>query len=202
MSNMRKVISLAALAGLLLSSCNTDFSNTAEAKKYMDDKDNGLRKEIRVERFVYSYQYKPAAYILATEATGEEDPAVSEQRRKNLEQMWWFNVTLSVADFNQSPLRYQLTSMEEYQQRQDYMLNYASRDFVLLAGTDTLHPASYWFENNQNLVPSETVVLAFEKPKQMPEEVQLVFNDQLFRNGIIKATFDTKKLNKKISITP
>ncbi|MCY1551149.1 hypothetical protein D9M68_874600 [compost metagenome] len=72
---------------------------------------------------------------------------------------------------------------------------------MLLAGTDTLHPASYWFENNQNLTPSETVVLAFEKPKQVPEEVQLVFNDQLFRNGTIKATFETKKLNKKISIT-
>lgn len=201
MKSMKKGISLMIIAGSLLAACNTNFSNTTEAKKFMEDKDNGLRKEVRVDRIIYNYQYKPTDYIVATEASGSEEPAALEQRKKDLDQMWWFNVELSVADFNQSPLRYQLTSLEEYQQRQDYMLNYAPRDFVLIAGADTLHPASYWFENNQNLTPQETVVLAFEKPKQIPEEVQLVFNDQLFRNGMIKATFETKKLNKQINIT-
>lgn len=200
MKSMKKGISLVVIAGYLLTACNTNFSNTADAKKFIEDKDNGLRKEIRVDRIVYCYQYKPTDYMMANEA-GDEDPAAQEQRKKDLDQMWWFNVELSVADFNQSPLRYQLTSMEEYQQRQDYMLNYAPRDFALIADADTLHPASYWFENNQNLTPHETVVLAFEKPKQIPEEVQLVFNDQLFRNGMIKATFETKKLNKQINIT-
>jgi hypothetical protein len=180
---MKKVISLLAMA-ISVVSCNRE----KDPIKYAEHEGNGLRKTVSVGDVVYTVQYKPTAYIIEMEHL---DKKTTEQRIKQLQGTAWFNISFSIKGYNQSPLRYQVSGLEEYNVRQDYYLNKAPKDMYLLYGKDTLYVSSYWFENNQNLSTHETMVVGFRLPEKVvrPEEdLRFSFYDRVYQNGIIKTT--------------
>jgi len=161
---------------------------------YAENNDNGLRKQVSVGSMLYDIQYKPAEYVARMEHLA---PAGERQRARELEGMAWFNISFRVRDYNQSPLRYQVSGLEEYTARQDYYLNQAPKDIYLLYGKDTLYVSSYWFENNQNLALHETMVLGFRLPdghRRPQQDLRLSFYDRVYRNGIIKAVIRKEDL--------
>jgi hypothetical protein len=186
---MRKVNSWALIA-LIWMGCGERNNPIG----YAEDADNGLKKEITIGKIHYKVQYKPADYIIATE---NPDSAQKRQRQEQLKGMVWFNISFSVDGYNQSPLRYQIADLNEYTQRQDYYLNQAAKDIYLLYGKDTLYVDSYWFENNQNLTPYETMIVGFKLPVGISEPAQdlkLSYYDRIFKNGIIKAIIKKEDL--------
>lgn len=187
---MKKGISLLLLLPLLLTACRQE----KDPVRYAEDPEHGLRKTVVAGNTQYVVQYKPAAYILRKETP---DPAEAETRRGQLEGMLWFNIAISVPGFNQSPLRYQVSGLEEYTARQHYYLDEAPKDIYLLYGNDTLYVNSYWFENNQNLTAHETMVVGFRLPdgnKKPDRPLRFSFYDRVFRNGIIKAVIRQEDL--------
>lgn len=186
---MNKVTKL-VLPLLMLAACR----QTHDPIGYAEDKGNGLRKEMDIGSMHYTIQYKPADYIVASEHL---DSGKTEERLKQLEGTVWFNIAFSVKGYNQSPLRYQVTDLNEYTQRQDYFLNRAANDIYLLYGKDTLYADSYWFENNQNLTPYETMIVGFRLPEGVAaprEDLRLSYYDRVFKNGIIKAVIKKEDL--------
>jgi hypothetical protein len=178
---MNKAIKL-ILPLCLLAAC----SQKRDPVKYAEDKDNGLRKEISVGNMHYTIQYKPADYIVASE---HPDSGKVAERLSQLKGMVWFNISFQVEGFGQSPLRYRISGLDEYTARQDYFLNKAPNDLYLLYGKDSLTVNSYWFENNQNLTPYETMVVGFKLPGNLSEpeqDLRLSYYDRIFKNGIIK----------------
>jgi len=169
---------------LFLLSCKgkPDRGNILE---YAVSPESGMRKEVEIDRHVYKFQYKPAAYMLKSEGLSGQELA---EREKQLDSMVWFNISLSIKDFPSSPLRYGIKGIEEYNERLDYYLNRAAGDISLVYGKDTLRAYSYWFENNQNLSPEETIVVGFKlKDAKVPvKDLHLAFYDRVFQNGIVK----------------
>jgi hypothetical protein len=144
---------------------------------------------------IYTIQYKPAGFILEKEHL---DTAAARERANQLKGMVWFNISFSVDGYGQSPLRYKVASVEEYTERQNYYLNQAPRDIYLLYGNDSLLVDSYWFENNQNLAPFETMVVGFKlpPPDSIPErDLKIAFYDRVFKNGIIKTIIRKEDIN-------
>lgn len=181
---MRTVISVLLLLGLY--SCGGRGSE--DIVSYVRNPENGLHREVTVGVMHYSFQYKPAEYILKMERLDSAGPERTA-RKQQLEGMAWFNISFSIKDYGQSPLRYEASSLEEYTSRQDYFLNLAPKDIYMLYGTDTLRVSSYWFENNQNLTAHETMVVGFKLPgaaAQPARDMQLSYYDRVFKNGIIK----------------
>lgn len=184
---MRTAIRLSMVLGLgLLCGCN-------EAQKdvvaYAQHTENGLRKDVVLGNVVYTFQYKPQAYMLKMEHLDISRTEEYGERVKQLQGMAWFNISFTIKGFEQSPLRYQVSGLEEYNTRQDYFLNTASKDIYMLYGKDTLYVNSYWFENNQNLAAHETMIVGFKLPgtDTKPErDMQVSYYDRIFKNGIIK----------------
>lgn len=197
---MKKVINLLLLA-LLSWSCSPSSKTNQGLIPYVENADHGLRKTVAAGDFVYTIQYKPTSYILMQEGR-QEDSA----RKAQLQGMVWFNITFKVNDFNQSPLRFKVGSMEEYTARQDYFLNQAVRDLYLMYdGNVRLSPSAYWFENNQNLLPYETMIAGFHLPDghtQPTKNMQVVFQDRVFDNGILKVLINQKSLEAFSDFTP
>jgi hypothetical protein len=186
---MKQVINILVL-GIVLSGCNRQ----QDPVLYTEDKDNGLKKTVEVGEVIYDIQYKPPAYIARMEHL---DKTAEAARMKQLEGIAWFNISFSIKNYNQSPLRYQVSSLEEYNARQDYYLNKAPKDMYLLYGKDTLYVSSYWFENNQNLSLHETMVIGFKLPGKTlkPEkDLQFSFYDRVYQNGIIKTIINKEDL--------
>ena len=146
---MRKGISIAALLFLSFTACKQEEFTIDELVKFSEDDKNGMRKSITLAGVDYVTQYRPAALIINAE--GGPD-SIEAKRLQLLNEMYWFNIDISIDGFNQSPMRYMLTSLEEYNARLDYFLNNAQRDIWILNNNDTIYPTSYWFENNHNLI--------------------------------------------------
>lgn len=188
---MKKVISVAILIVSVLVSCKIKH----DPVKYAEDKDNGLKKEITIGEVHYTIQYKPADYIVAMEHLDAEAEA---ERLKQLKGTVWFNISFSIIGFNQSPLRYKIAGVDEYTERQDYFLNEASKDIYLMYGTDTVYVDSYWFENNQNITPYETMIVGFVLPdgdETVKKDMRLSFHDRVYRNGVIKTVIRKEDIN-------
>jgi hypothetical protein len=163
---------------------------------YSEDTDHGLKKEQTVGEVHYVVQYKPASYIVEKEHL---DSAEAKTRLNQFKGMLWFNVSFSIEGFGQSPLRYKVSGLSEYSSRQDYYLNQAPKDMYMLYGNDSLYVDSYWFENNQNLAPFETMVVGFRLPDgdSIPRhDLKFSFYDRVFKNGIIKTIISKEDINQ------
>lgn len=186
---MKEIISTLLLA-ILFAGC----SGEKDPVRYLENEENGLRKTVSLGDVIYTIQYKSPAYIARMEHLNKEEEMA---RIRQLKGMAWFNISFRIENYNQSPLRYKISGLEEYSARQNYYLNEAPKDIYLLYGNDTLYPNSYWFENNQNLALHETIIVGFKLPGttvKPDENLQLAFYDRVFRNGIIKTIIKKEDL--------
>jgi len=202
---MRKAINIFWVL-ILLGMCDAckRTLKIADYVRYVNGKENGLLKKVEVDGFEYSVQYKPYDYIILMENKGSMMSENTGKRKAELAGTAWFNISIKRNDNTTTLLRYGLSSLDQYNTRLDYYLNKAQNDIWLLYGKDTIHPASYLFENNYNLTPQETMVVGFYLPKgdNCPKEkMQLSYNDQVFKNGIIKVTYAEKILDNIPDLT-
>lgn len=190
---MLKVISSGILILAVLSSYSCRRNMKApEYWAYINNKENGLKKIVKIDGWEFCLQYRPYDYVMLMENKGKLQGYNLEKRRAELYGTATFNISIKRLDNVITPLRYGITSIEEYNARLNYYLNEASKDIRLIYGVDTLAPASYVFENNYNLTPQETIVVGFYLPEgeQYPQkDMRLSFVDRVFKNGIINAGY-------------
>lgn len=184
---------------IVMTSCYscTRSMNSNNYISYIKNEENGLNKVVKVADWEFDMQYKPYDYILFAEGKGNKTfDKIS--RLQNLKGTAWFNISFKRAKADKSPLRYDITSWDEYNKRLNYYLSEASGDIELIYDKDTLKPMSYLFETNYNLTPQETIVVGFDlpgRPDRPGKDMQLVFYDRVFGNGIIKTMYTAKVLN-------
>lgn len=188
----------------LACSCNHELKGP-EYVKYVQDTKNGLRKQVHTTTLDYQVFYKPYDYIIFQESQGSSinptnpiNPTDYNKRLATLKGTAWFNFSFKMTDGRVSPLRYGVSDLDEYNQRLDYYLNKAVNDIRLIYGADTLRPMSYEFETNYNLTPQETIVVGFDLKNNSlkpDKDLQFVYHDNVFQNGIIKALFPKNIFN-------
>lgn len=167
--------------------------------QYVENVKNGLRKTVKVAEWEYTVQYRPADLITLTESKGIYNAGFVKKRATQLQGTAWFNISFRLADGKVSPMRYDLSSRQEYEVRFNYFLNEAVKAIKLIhAGKDTLAPMSYLFENNYNLTPQETMIVGFQLPTGTAvgdNDMQLCYEDRIFKTGIIKTQFKKEDLD-------
>ena len=170
---------------------------TVDYAKYVNNSENGLKRDVRVDGWEFSILYRPYDYVMLMENKGDTRGYDFNKRKSELEGTAWFSISMKRIDNSVIPLRYEISSLEEYNTRLNYYLNEASQDIKLVYGDDTLRPASYLFENNFNLTPQQTMLAGFILPKgdKCPKKgMTLSFVDEIFKNGIITAGYSEKTL--------
>lgn len=182
---------IAAVIVLSATGCNRHSLNQTDYVRYVQNDKNHLKKAVKMQDMEFDIQYKPYDYIMLLES--RNNPAYDKVKRlKQLEGTAWFNISFKKTNTEVSALKEGAASLDEYDQRLNYFLNYAAKDIVLVYGGDTLKPSSYLFENNYNIGPEETMVVGFifpGKDQQPIKDMQISYYDRLFHNGIIKASF-------------
>ena len=163
---------------------------------YIEDKDNGLKKKVRAGDLNFTFQYKPAEYVFLKEYGGEaKNEKLLFERQRGLSNTVWFNVSISGLKTKTDPLRTGVADLNEYNARNDYFLMNAMKDFKLIYGNVEMVTAGYHFENNYGLTPMDVMIIGFAIPDSVPvHEMTLVYNEQVFNNGLIKANFSEDDL--------
>lgn len=100
----------------------------------------------------------------------------------------WYTMRISTYESAQSPLRYGISSYDEYNKRVQYLTFQAQRDFYIECDEKKIMPDVYVFENNYNVTNFESVLMSFpfDEYSEKCNECFLVFNDRVFQNGYIK----------------
>lgn len=189
MQNMKAKIKL-IITILLFGSCGTTSYKYEELVEKIKSNPNYL-KSVDLEEYHYNILLKPEAIV-----NYEREFESTEQG-----EYLWFNIEFSINGFNQSPLRYNINSYNDFTNNLDYYANRANKDIYILSGKDTIYPSSYWFEYNQNLTNKELIIVGFKyATKTIKNDIQLVINDLIAHNGILKTTFDYKTVSKTYKI--
>ncbi|MCW3123055.1 MAG: hypothetical protein JWQ38_2547 [Flavipsychrobacter sp.] len=197
---MKKEINYTLFIALILFSlsCRNKMHAT-DYVTYINNKEHGLKKISVIDGFEFDFQYKPYDYIILMEQKGSINSTDFIRRKSELAGTAWFTITIKRTDNSVSPMRYGITSIDDYNVRLNYFLNKASKDIKLVYDKISLQPVSYLFENNFNLTPQETIVIGFYLPKgaNSPQKsMQLSFNDKIFKTGIINAEFSKEDLKR------
>jgi len=183
---------------MLLASCGRKTMNAAELVAYLNRANNGLVKEKTIDHIRYKAQLKPADYIIASEFRSREvSPDAYAKRAGQLKETLWFNLAFSAEQPEQSVLRYNVSGLDEYNQRLSYFLSRAMANIRCEAGGQELKLISYHFEPNYNLTPYDCMVVGFEWPGEpggKDQPILLSYTDELFGNGIVRFSFLSKDL--------
>lgn len=196
---MKKVTNNIIMGMLLLIvfSCNNSVLDKKGYVAYLQDEDNGFIHKVELEELAYTFQYRPSELMALQENTGM-NKTQKDMRVKDLEGTLNFVVKIKTIKSNVPPLKYNISSLAEYNSRINYYMSAAQKDFNIRYGDVTLTPTAYSYETNYGLTPEDAIVLQFTLPngeKKIMHDILLSYNDRIFQNGIIKTKFSKTNLN-------
>lgn len=177
-------------------------SNTAslmEIKEYVlwiQDTENGFKKEKKIDDLTFSVQYKPYEYIICEEERKEELPdTLLKNKILEINNMQYYDFKISVNEGAGELLKHQLSSSQEYEKRVNYFSFMMQNDIQLVEDKDTLPCALFHFERTYGASPSSIFLLGFpvSKNKTAVEKTLLIY-DRTFNKGLLKFTFTRKDL--------
>lgn len=191
---------VAFLVSLILTifACNKQKNlSTDRYIKWVEDIENGLKKEKKIGDFSYRCFYKPASYIALRETVNSGnkiEPLTISKRESELQKLHQFNFDIVSKDGKHSVLVTGVNSQEEQSARVNYFVSHAQQDFKLIQGQDTLPCVLYHFEQTFGLSPLNTIVLGFEKKENKEGDLQLIYDSRLLNNGEIKFLYTESKI--------
>lgn len=181
---------------VLLTSCGKETLAPKEYVKWVEDESNGLRITKQLDNFTFRLQYKPAAYMAIKQTRNTAGKAELKKEIESFGEMQYYNLTIKAAS-GEELLSEGIGAEEEYYQRLQYYTSMVQDDITLIQGKDTLPCALAHFERNYGLSPENTLVLAFETPKQTNNTIAdrtIVYNDQVLQTGPIQFLISGKDL--------
>lgn len=174
MLNEKNTVGLVLLIMLVLTGCHTGKLVSGvyrDNKILVDERSKGWLK----------YQ----VYLLPEDIAGkEQDKMMLSIRVINMEN-------------NTSPLRRLCTSLDDYNEYYEYLLNHCKEDITVSAGGALLYPVSYSFENNYNAFPFETINVGYRYKagkEKYKGGVALTYNDKVFAHDTIN--FDLNPIKR------
>lgn len=119
----------------------------------------------------------------------QEKGATKKQQNKTDKNIKLSIMVVNMNSDNASPLRRLCSNLEEYNIKNEYLLNSAKNDIYLVASDNTIkYPVYYAFENNYNAFPFETINVGYafknNETKKM-KKIKLVYIDRIFSNDSI-----------------
>jgi len=188
---------------VICSACDNTDKDMLSPEDYMKwVKENDLLvKEQALGAFIYSIRYLPDDYYLAKEfVSGNVLETQKEQDENELPSHISFICKISTIDGSTSPIRYNVTSNEEYSYNLQYCSFNIAEDFVLVVGNDTMSCVNALCMREYSVKPYNTIILSFEnitgKHFDLKKDMTVVYEDYLWGNGIIKFKIDKENLNQ------
>jgi hypothetical protein len=203
---MRKEIRLVLLTMLwLFGSCSRKQSYDASGYvQHLEDPKGDYRVQQVIGSKEYTIQLAPPDYLLSKESADHQDSLTAFIARRKAELEGYMFFLVRVGNTEQSRLEQGGHLQSEQQMDVNGMVAYydqqAAVDISLQSGGQTLHPATYLFENNYGLSPYNTIVVGFETGES-PAELTFNFNDRYTDIPAIRATFSKESIEQLPTLT-
>jgi len=166
------------------------LASAEEIQSVVLDKHNGFLKERKIGQYIYKTLYKPVDFIISREKTETIDRQSYLEKKNSLDGLYYFDLRI-VNTTNTGDLLKSISSdYGDYDLKVKYCAYQMQYDIHLVAGTDTIPCILFHFERTFDVAPVSTFLLGFAKPvSHQYDDLQLIYHDNLFNNGIIKFHF-------------
>jgi hypothetical protein len=191
--------------GIFAGLFSTEKDNTnvmLSSEKYIqwvEDEENQMTRSKTIDDLEFELQYKPVDYIISME---ESDSVLTDslinERRKELEGMYYFDFKIALKDGSGELLKHELGSAEEYEARVEYFAFKMQNDLSLTIDNEKIPCSLFHFERAYDVAPYSIFLLGFIKGQTTYDEnteVKFEYHDQIFQKGIIKFIYTIHELN-------
>lgn len=163
-----------------------------------DQNVNNLTKTKEIGEINFQFKYLPLPYMISNDL---REAGISSYEYDSLKEeyqgMEYYQLNISVDNFNDELAKYGVADMSEYQQRIVYMSFAMQSDLTMKINNEKEVPCRlFHFERTYGVAPYATFLFGFSK-EDMGESVNertLILNDQLFNKGLIKINWHSAEL--------
>lgn len=193
-----KYITILALLIFTFSSCRQDSMSPTDYLAWCDSKKSGLKIERTFDNISLSLLYKPIQFNRAMQLFRGDTSSVNLSKEDS--SLIQFNLTIKSQTAEKNVLKLE-TDQKGYFERVNYFLQNAENDFKLIVGNREYPCVMCHFEPNYGLAPQNTLLLTFATDKtRYDEDLTLIFNDQVFGNGIVEIKLNGSDIKAANSI--
>ena len=158
---------------------------------------NPLIKEKKIDQINYELKFVPVAQMINNDLRKKE---ITKKEYDSLYReysgMEYYQLKLSIDDFNEEIIKYNLINAIQYQDRIKYVSFQMQNDINLEFEGNIVPCDLYHYERTYGVAPHAKILLGFskEKIKEDIKERTIVFDDQLFNKGLIKYNYTSDQL--------
>lgn len=200
-----KLTWLSILIPILLSCGRNEISSYEEYVKWLNDEENGLVMNKKVDGITIKLKYMPSDYLAYQDLSGEKsiNKSAIDSIVSGYQKSLTFLMTLGVdGKMKKGDIMYQdISNYEEYKQKL-YAMNFEVEQLTILTlGDKKYKPVLSSLENVYGLTDSRNITLVFvpdtenEKSFYTSDKVLLSYDDEIFNTGINHFTFNREDIN-------
>lgn len=177
-----------ALLILLTNSCKNKINDQSSFKEYFSG--NKGWKSKRITKYLNSINYTatevPLKYYLLKSLDGNLEKVDSIYKIHQKERI----IEVEFQHIDRTDLLEKEYTNRKYEDAVKYMSFFIENDFkIITSSNDTIKCAGVNFERNFKIAPFKRILLHFNNIKPT-DNIELVYNDNLFGNGIVKFDFN------------
>jgi len=189
-------------------SCQEKVDSVTAFRQWLHQSDNGFTVEKQSNNLILTASYLPNTYLayrdLQAEAYQNQNIVTFDSLKQLYEHSITFTLTLRPDKTKKASgdVMYRgVNNYMEYKQRATDLNFGMEAYFSLKAGAQTLKPVLSTFENTYSMVEHRTIYLVFTEEQAKSsildtEELELVFNDEIFQTGISHFKFKKENLQQ------
>ncbi|MEL7534223.1 MAG: hypothetical protein AAFN10_23160 [Bacteroidota bacterium] len=191
----RNLLIISIIVAWCMTACQPTMLAPKEFKQWIENPANGFNNQREIGEYALGAQLMPIPYQAIQLHKASLNAHHLNEMEQELEESLDIHFTMASQEGELSFLKYNLGSLEEYQQRLAY-LSFEMEDYLyLLHGNDTLRPNLYHFERTFDLSPEAHFLLSFPRPENMGEDAILILDDHFFGMGPVRFRFDLSRLS-------
>lgn len=179
---------------IVLGSCNSgneeEYSTSAISHKLFQLEKRGWKSQ-RITHFVNDISYSATEvpneyYLLKSEGSQNLSRIDSLSKSYNRERI----IEFEFEHINEVDLLQEDYTALDYDKSVSYLASTIGRDFIAITSkNDTIHCSGVQFERHYKVSPFKRILLYFGNIDPS-ENIQLIYRDRLFNNGIFKFKFN------------
>ncbi len=180
---INRVYILIFLVFIALTSCQKELT-AEEYLAYVNNPENGLKKEKEIGDFKIGVKYEPTQFLLSKQENVEEDELSNYEH---------FQFRMKLKRGGDILLYKESNDMNEVTRINHFGFE-AKNDFFIVSNSDTTNCIISHFSRNYNLNPTIDLTLAFNAIDKK-NDWQFVYNDHQFNIGTVKFVFKKEDLS-------
>jgi hypothetical protein len=180
----------------IITACNNLPVSKQQYILYLENPNNNLRKKAIVADIEYTIQLKTQEYIKIKE-NNESNKSLNLNLLTGSDEIFWFNIFMSSKEGKENVLKYNVESLNQYNERINYFMINAEKSITLKVKNKECEKIGYYFQNNYGIANYDVMIVGFKIDKNMDySTLDFEYVDLLFKSGPIKFKFHKNDIDK------